>query len=257
LFEGETTDHAIEMDVTGNVKEIPLGFTIRCDKFTVDFYPNGAPKLFRSDLTIIDNGKVATSKSILVNDPLTYKGITFYQSSYQTISDVRIKVVSPAGKQDIVTVSNFDKTILPGTGLILGLLKYLPDVHGAPAARIYIGEPSGRGEAIWLLQGHTKDYEYGDREYRIALEGVDERYMTGLQVKKDPGVWMVWLGCFAMVTGFGIVFWVPHQRLWLWIGEDKDKARVILAGQTSKNKASFEKLFKRLENAIGQTTGEI
>ena len=33
-------------------------------------------------LTILENGKEVLKKSIVVNDPLTYKGISIYQSSY-------------------------------------------------------------------------------------------------------------------------------------------------------------------------------
>ena len=60
----------------------PLGFEVRCDDFDVSFYDTGAPKEFRSNLKIIENGKKVFEKDIVVNDPLRYKGINFFQSSY-------------------------------------------------------------------------------------------------------------------------------------------------------------------------------
>jgi cytochrome c biogenesis protein len=66
-------------------KPIDLGFAVRCEKFSVAFYDTGAPKEFRSVLTVLENGqpvKGFQNVPIIVNDPLTYKGITFYQSSY-------------------------------------------------------------------------------------------------------------------------------------------------------------------------------
>ncbi|MEI8355801.1 MAG: cytochrome c biogenesis protein ResB, partial [Deltaproteobacteria bacterium] len=64
-------------------RTIDLGFTVRCEKFTVSYYDNGSPKEFKSILTVIDNGKTVIDKRpVIVNDPLSYKGITFYQSSY-------------------------------------------------------------------------------------------------------------------------------------------------------------------------------
>ena len=66
-------------------KPLDLGFAVRCEKFTVSFYDTGAPKEFKSILTVLENGQPVPGYEnipIVVNDPLTYKGITFYQSSY-------------------------------------------------------------------------------------------------------------------------------------------------------------------------------
>ena len=61
---------------------IMLPFQIRCDDFEASFYDTGAPKEYRSDLTIIDKGQEVLKQSIRVNDPLSYQGVTFYQASY-------------------------------------------------------------------------------------------------------------------------------------------------------------------------------
>ncbi len=256
LLEGESTNQVMKVDQAGNIQKIPLNFSIRCNKFRVEFYPSGAPKLFQSDLSILKDGKEVKKKSILVNDPLSYNGITFYQSTYQAMPEAIVKITSPDGKQRLLHVTAFDRAMWPETGLILGLIKYLPNVHGAPAARIYIGEPSGNGEALWLLQGHDKEYKVGDSIFRISLVGGGEKYMTGLQVKKDPGVWMVWLGCTLLILGFAVVFWVPHQRYWLWMGKGSDNLKIVLAGQTNKNRISFEKHFRKLEREIENNIGE-
>ncbi|MBW1936796.1 MAG: cytochrome c biogenesis protein ResB [Deltaproteobacteria bacterium] len=52
----------------------------------MDFYPNGTPKEYRSDLSFLVEGKVAHRGVLLVNHPITFKGITFYQASYGTIA---------------------------------------------------------------------------------------------------------------------------------------------------------------------------
>jgi len=257
LLEGESTDHAVQMDTHGKVKKIPLGFTLKCNDFKVDFYPNGAPKLFKSDLSILENGQEVLNRSILVNSPLTYKGVTFYQSSYQSVPDLKIQIVSSKGEQKILDLSAFDKGLWPQKGLLIGIIKYLPNVHGAPAARLYIGDASGnQGDAVWLLKGHNKEIQIGKETYRLSLISAKEKFMTGLQVKKDPGVWIVWLGCTIMIIGFGIVFWVGHRRTWLWIGQDGNRLDIILAGQTNKNRVSFEREFTKIKEAINKQLGE-
>jgi len=252
LLEGETTDYAVA--ASDPSQKIPLGFSIRCDRFFVDFYDTGAPKEFRSDLTIIDNGKEAAKKSILVNDPLTYRGITFYQSSYQSIPEVSVKVSSAAGVARTMVIPAFQRVNWPEAGITMGLMKFLPNVHGVPAARIWIGDATGRADALWLFKGGVKDITAAGKPYRVELLTATERYMTGLQVKKDPGVWIVWLGCTGLIAGFAIVFWVGHRRNWLYVSQDG--RTVLLGGQSNKNKLHFEKDFNILAEAIDKMTGE-
>ena len=43
------------------------------------------PKEYRSSLTILEDGRPVLTKEIIVNDPLRYKGVSMYQSSYGTL----------------------------------------------------------------------------------------------------------------------------------------------------------------------------
>ena len=82
IAEGQTSDTAIIPQAAGVlVQELP--FSIRLDKFIIDFYSTGAPKLFASEVTVRDHetGKTFPA-SIKVNHPLIYKGIAVYQSSF-------------------------------------------------------------------------------------------------------------------------------------------------------------------------------
>ncbi len=58
-----------------------LNFSIRCDKFFVDFYKSGAPKEYRSELTFLINEKEVKKSSLLVNHPPKFMGNTYYQSN--------------------------------------------------------------------------------------------------------------------------------------------------------------------------------
>jgi cytochrome c biogenesis protein len=61
-----------------------LPFTIQLKKFIIDFYSTGIPKLFASEVVIRDNADGHTfSATIKVNEPLIYKGIAVYQSSFE------------------------------------------------------------------------------------------------------------------------------------------------------------------------------
>ncbi|KAF1050725.1 MAG: Cytochrome c biogenesis protein CcsB [Burkholderia gladioli] len=81
--EGQYVSTAILNQPSGSlIQDLP--FSIQLDKFIVDYYSTGMPKLFASDIVVIDR---ATGKRIParveVNKPFTYKGVSIYQSSFQ------------------------------------------------------------------------------------------------------------------------------------------------------------------------------
>ena len=81
--EGASSNTAIIPSGQGvMIQELP--FTLELKKFIIDFYPTGMPKLFASDVVVTDH---ETGKSfpatIKVNEPLIYKGMAVYQSSFE------------------------------------------------------------------------------------------------------------------------------------------------------------------------------
>lgn len=80
--EGGTSNTAMIPQQDGIlVQELP--FSIHLKKFTVEHYSTGMPKFFASDVIVRDNetGKTFPA-TIKVNEPLIYKGIAVYQSSF-------------------------------------------------------------------------------------------------------------------------------------------------------------------------------
>lgn len=83
IAEGQTSATAIIPQSSGVlIQDLP--FSIHLNKFIIDFYSTGMPKLFASEVVIRDN---ETGKSfpgtIKVNQPLIYKGVAIYQSSFE------------------------------------------------------------------------------------------------------------------------------------------------------------------------------
>ena len=71
------------VNVDNGVLVQPLPFTIKLNKFLVDYYSTGMPSSFKSEVEVTDpeTGK-SFSQTIEVNEPLRYKGVTVYQSSF-------------------------------------------------------------------------------------------------------------------------------------------------------------------------------
>ncbi len=71
----------------------PLPFAIKLNKFYIDYYDTGMPSDFRSDVTVTDlETGDSFDRTIQVNEPLHYRGITVYQSSFDDGgSDLQLK----------------------------------------------------------------------------------------------------------------------------------------------------------------------
>jgi cytochrome c biogenesis protein len=80
--EGKRSDLAT-LNVGDGILLQELPFDLMLKKFHVDFYSTGMPKRFASDIVIIDKATGQQFEhTIDVNKPVTYKGITLYQASF-------------------------------------------------------------------------------------------------------------------------------------------------------------------------------
>ena len=268
LPEGQTTSVAYK----DRGAEVPLGFEVRCDNFEVDYYGDSdMPKAYKSWLTVFKNGKEVMNKVISVNDPLTYEGITFYQSSFGTVPDsmdrgvVVLTVVSQEGKSEQVNTRVGGTFTIPGTSETGRITNFSPALSFDQAGRPYtydqnllnpaifveFSSPAGKPFSGWILQRYPQTWNLPDGgkvEFR-SFWGVQ---YTGLQVRKDPGVLIVYLGCIIMAIGLYITFFMSHRRLWVSLAEGKGTARILIGASANRNRASYEKDIEKLAGLLGE-----
>ena len=246
IVEGGTADKIM----LRNMKIKPLGFKIKCLDFEVKFYPDGTPKEYKSVLEIIDGNKKFT-KAIRVNHPLHYKGITFYQASYGTAGQkVRIRVYD-RDTQKLV----FDKFVPLRVPVSLDnktqfvVMNYTNNFQGfGPAAQIAVVRDfmhSHFDTRPFVIFKNFPDFDLKHRNGKYYFQLIDAKfkYYTGLQVTKDPGVNLIWLGCFIMTVGFFITFFLINKKFWIRIYNEQNKFKITFAGSCRKNRLGFEKEF--------------
>jgi cytochrome c biogenesis protein len=241
-----------QVAITGEERTVDLPFQVRCDDFDASFYETGAPKEFRSDLTIIDGGKETLKRTIRVNDPLTYAGVTFYQSSYGSSvrrAEVEFQDVD-SGKTYSLTLPYREPVQIPGTKDRVQAMQYQQNMaQFGPALGLVLFREGLEPSGSWILVDMPQFHGNRIQNYQIKVNAVEQSEYTGLQVKRDPGVWLVWLGFVAMLTGIGLTFYSSHRKLWIWsepTPEGKSSWKVILAGRTNKNSLAFEQDFAQL-----------
>ena len=110
-----------------------LDFTLRCDAAGMESYPDGSPRQYWSQLTVLENGREVARKKIYVNDPLTYKGVRFFQATYVPSGTPR-KLVMEANwlengvpKHQVLTLAPGAPTPLDNQGSTVTLEDFLPD----------------------------------------------------------------------------------------------------------------------------------
>jgi cytochrome c biogenesis protein len=230
---------------------IELGFTIRCDSFALEFYDNGMPKEYKSSLTILENGKEILHKNIKVNTPLTHKGITFYQSSYQGNQEFLVEITDETTSESRQFSLPFQQQISwDDKNLRFGIINV--ESAGQKALRAKIWFKAGDDPAItqWFTNSENGSITSDGKNYTLKAK---QLYSTGLQVAKDPGVWIVYAGCGLLLLGLYMAFFLSHKRIWLYQQITATGRSVSLAGSSNKNKLAFVQVFTRLEDCIDQT----
>jgi cytochrome c biogenesis protein len=206
IREGET----VEGFVLNSPQEVvkPLGFQVRCDAFRVDFYPDGSPREFLSTLTFLDKGKVVIDHAPLrVNHPISYGGLSFYQSSYGVSASTVIEVRGKGAAQT-VQLGEGEVRPIPGTEAELGLMQYEERIHGHEGGILLVLlAPNAAPQSFWLLTGQQiKQGSVRKGAFTFTLKALEKKNYTGIQVAHDPGLPIVWTGCVLLVIGLVVTF---------------------------------------------------
>ncbi|MGS0741890.1 cytochrome c biogenesis protein ResB [Glaciimonas sp. GG7] len=121
--EGSVSSTAIIPQQNGVlIQDLP--FTLQLKRFVIDYYSTGMPKLFASDVVLRDNltGETITS-TVKVNEPLIYKGVAIYQSSFEDGgSKLRLTAFPMAG---------VNRTAFPLAGEVNGTTPLTTDTNNA------------------------------------------------------------------------------------------------------------------------------
>jgi cytochrome c biogenesis protein len=252
----------------GQTYHIPRGnFDLRIDKFWIDYYDNGAVKSYNSTLTVVDQGAPALTKTITVNDPLVYKGIWFYQSSYGDAWDqielARINIKDKVSDKVVKTVDlEWQKPqTIEDLALKLTMTDFVADFafnsnekkvfsksveHANPAIRLALDERRTVQATPWIFYNYPDLFEIQGSKYQFELVGYKPRKFTGLQIAKNPGVNIVWVGSTMIVVGMTLSSFIYHRRLWAKVIPGDQGVTVHLGGTTHKSQIDFQKEFAKL-----------
>lgn len=268
----DETIQAIELRNSG--QRITLPFAVRCDDFQMQVYDTGAPKEWRVWLTVLENGREVVRKDIIVNDPLRYKGINLFLSSYGKLNDTgkNAKVSFDPNKKIRLNFQSTASSMIYNKEAMLNEPVELPedvgtfmiksfeakgmfrDVEIGPTLIAELTPKDGSPKTILLPLGAPKfdAMRRGTLVISAQVESAPQetRYYAGLQVTKDPGVGLVYAGFILMIAGIFISFFMSHQQIVVEVLGRGDHCQVMVSGTANKNKLALEAKLTRLVKRI-------
>lgn len=193
-----------------------LDFTDRYDPVT------GGPIDYASQVVLYRDGAEIDRHTVRVNDPLRYEGLTFYQAFYGSAAVLTVTgadggtIVSqgvPLAWRTTADNRPVGSFAIPGTD-------YVGWVLGTLGNRDRLVKPGQmQVELYTAVQGTRVDSRVVDQGKAVTMAGLTitfdrETQFTGLNIARDPGVPLIWIGSFLLFAGFLVRFMVPHKRVW-------------------------------------------
>ncbi len=234
---------------------LELPFQVRCERFEVTTYPDGTPKDYRSDLSFLEKGGVALRGPLRVNHPMEHGGYVFYQASYGSSAAISIEAApNPGGTYRQIRLRLGETGTLDPEGKVFAQpMRYEPNLQGkGPAVLVAFARAGEHPVGGWIWKGAKSDPIEG---WTVRFIGAQESYWTGIQVKRDPGTTVVWIGCVLILVGCSLAFFVPERRIWVRLRREKGKTMGQVAASAGRGRQGLEEKLEELCRAWEEKAG--
>ena len=211
--------------------QFPQDWSVRVNRFWIDYTPKGGIDQFYSDMSVFDNqGQEVDHQKIFVNQPLRYHGVTFYQTDWG-ISGVRVRLnKSPIFQLPMALLNTNGQGRIWGTwiptkpDLSEGVSLLAKDLQGM--VLIY----DAQGKLVDTVRAGMSTQVNG-----VTLKVLDVVGSTGLQIKADPGIPIVYTGFGILMLGV-VMSYFSHSQIWALQKGD----RLYVGGKTNRAQVAFE-----------------
>jgi cytochrome c biogenesis protein len=254
-------------------------FSVANVGWNIDYYPDGTTvKEFQNTLAVYENNTQVLTKTIIVNDPLKYKGVNFFLVSYEPVlyakatdssgANVPLRLMGQSGPITATVPTGevlvdfpysssdnlpLDYVQLAGKDHTLTLeITYYQNVTRTPGEN-----PPAYVKAYVDQNFNSTIYDaFMPRTGPLTLPGYgqysfDFRQSTAtiLEVAKDQGLELVGFFFGIMALGFTISLYTTFTRCWAKIAPNsgyEGTVNITIGGLAEKNKVAFERDFEKL-----------
>jgi cytochrome c biogenesis protein len=212
--------------------QIPNDWSVKVNRFWIDYTPDGTIDQFYSDLSVLNQaGEEIDRQTIHVNKPLRHKGVTLYQADW-AVAAVRFRLNNspvlqlPMAQLDTGGAGRLWGTWLPTKpDLSDGVSVVAKDLQGI----LLVYDMQGKLIAT-VRQGMSTEVN------GTTLSIVEIIGSTGLQIKADPGIPIVYAGFGLLMLGV-VLSYVSHSQVWALRTPDN----FYIGGRTNRAQVAFER----------------
>nr|WCH58044.1 Cytochrome c biogenesis protein [Cystoclonium purpureum f. stellatum] len=236
LFSGFTTQqmiptkeifHIQNIIKSGLYSHLPYNIIGKIDNFFIEYNKDHSIKQFYSDISLLNNqGQYLAHQIICVNSPLKFNELTFYQTAWN-INGLKMSL------DDTQIQQALNETKLGNTRVW-----------------IYTFNLQNKNRIFLLITGlKNKISIYNNSGNLIKIINIGERFTinnhniaiteiiasTGLQIKTDPGIHIVYLGFSILIISI-VISYVSYSQIWT----DISVQNVKITGITNRGQLTFE-----------------
>lgn len=218
----------------GQLSLIP-NVSTRINDFWITYNKQVQVKQFYSNLSILDSaGNEIDQQTIFVNSPAKYKGISYYQTDWNIIglrfgtkerNIVQYPLINVANDKNKIWLTwiPIDQNLKDGVTILIDNLQGYCSVYDK------FGRFIGNLELNETLNLST------------SLTLIDIISSTGLQIKTDPGIILIYSGfLFLMIST--LISYITYSQIWIV----QDQKEICIGGNTTRASYEFELEFLKL-----------
>jgi cytochrome c biogenesis protein len=201
----------------------------RINDFWITYTKNRTISQFYSDISILNNqGNEVDRKTISVNYPLVYKGIYYYQTDWNLIGLRFQNLTNEVIEYPLVNLlSNQNKIwltwIANNNSLNEGIVAIIDNLQG------YCSIYNETGKFI----GNIELNESKILSRPIVLSEIISS--TGLQIKTDPGIPIIYIGFFFLMLST-LISYITYSQIWII----QKNQKLFIGGTTNRALFDFE-----------------
>ena len=219
---------------TGQVSLIP-NCSARVNDFWITYTKQSTVQQFYSDISILNvNGNEIDRQTIYVNSPARSNGINYYQTDWNLLG-LRVQTTNSSILQyPLINLTPTQEKIwltwIPTTtSLNSGVIILIDNLQGYCSIYNEVGQ----------FLGNLELNETFSSNFPISL--VDIISSTGLQIKTDPGIPVIYTGFFFLMIST-LISYITYSQIWIV----KDNNKIFMGGNTTRATFDFELEFFKL-----------
>ena len=201
----------------------------RINDFWITYTKNRTISQFYSDISILSNqGNEITRKTIAVNYPLISKGVYYYQTDWNLIGlrfqnlaneTIEYPLINISGNQNKIWLT----WIASNNSLNDGIIAIIDNLEG------YCSIYNETGKFL----GNIELNETANLNQPITFSEIISS--TGLQIKTDPGIPIIYIGFFFLMLST-LISYITYSQIWII----QKNQKLFIGGTTNRAIFDFE-----------------